>query len=90
MNKAQFIAGCVMCRYCSKETAKTYAADRDEFTDADFEEVWRIQNDRESKAEARKARENSRYSIGDGCRASKKYYHGLGDKYGVGVTEREG
>lgn len=88
MTKEQFIAGCVMCGYCTKRTAIIYAADKDELTEADFEEAYRIEQERKSKAEARKTRENSRYRIGDGCRVSKKYHKGRADKYGAGLDER--
>lgn len=37
MTKEQFIAGCVMCRICDKQTAKEYAESRDELTEKDFE-----------------------------------------------------
>lgn len=53
MIKAQFIAGCVMCGYCTKKTAEKYAAGKDDLTDADFEEVYRIEQDKLSREEAR-------------------------------------
>lgn len=37
MTKEQFIAGCVMCRICDKQTAKEYAEGKDELTEKDFE-----------------------------------------------------
>lgn len=49
MTKSQFIAGCIMCGYCTKKTAEQYAADKDELTEADFEEAYRIERERKEE-----------------------------------------
>ena len=42
MNKDEFVNLATRMGYCSKKQAQEYAADREEFTEADFEEVYRI------------------------------------------------
>lgn len=39
MTKEQFIAGCVMCRICDKQTAQAYAESKAELTEKDFDEL---------------------------------------------------
>lgn len=42
MNKSEFVNMATRMGYCTKEQAQKYATDREEFTEADFEEVYRI------------------------------------------------
>ena len=84
MTKEQFIEKCTLCGYCTKKTAETYAADKDKLTDADFEEAYRFEQDRKSQAEAQR-----RYQHCENGKTTKKYYHGLADKQGAGIMERE-
>lgn len=42
MTKDEFIKTCVLCGYASKKVAREYAEGKDELTDLDFQEVWRI------------------------------------------------
>ena len=41
MTRDEFIKLCSKCGYCSKKVATEYAGDRAEFTDKDFEDVFR-------------------------------------------------
>lgn len=41
MTRKEFITMCAKAGYCDKETAETWAGDRDIFTERDFAEVWR-------------------------------------------------
>lgn len=42
MTKDEFIKTCALCGYASKKVAREYAEGKDELTDLDFQEVWRI------------------------------------------------
>ena len=42
MTKDEFIKTCVLCGYASAKVAREYAEEKDELTDIDFQEVWRI------------------------------------------------
>jgi hypothetical protein len=42
MTKDEFIKTCALCGYASKKVAREYAEEKDELTDVDFQEVWRI------------------------------------------------
>jgi hypothetical protein len=41
MTRDEFITACSKSGYCDKETAELYAGDRKEFTEKDFENVYR-------------------------------------------------
>lgn len=42
MTKEEFIANCRSLGYCSKTTAEAYCKDKDELTDDDYIEVYRL------------------------------------------------
>lgn len=43
MSRDEFIRLCLSMGYCTKTTAEKYAGDRENFTDEDFVEVYRLQ-----------------------------------------------
>lgn len=46
MDKETFVKACASCGYCSRMIAREYAGDREEFTNADFEEAYRYAEER--------------------------------------------
>ena len=42
MNRKEFTEACAACGYANKKTVEAYARERDEFTDDDFVEVYRL------------------------------------------------
>jgi len=46
MTKEEFVRNCIRSRYATREVAEKYAGDRTDFTDADYIEVYHIQEAR--------------------------------------------
>lgn len=80
MTKEQFIAGCVMCGYCRKQTAKEYADTKVELTEDDFEVVYRIEQDQKSAED----RQKEKWHYWQGTKSTKTYRNRMMQ------TEREG
>lgn len=72
MTRDQFARTCASMGYCSRKYAEAYAADRDELTDADFEEVWRKNN-------TTPCAWLSRMGKVDGAHTTKRYMHSSRD-----------
>ena len=72
MTKDEFIQMCSDCGYCSKVVAKKYAEGKDEFTEEDFEEAFRM-------ARRKEAVENGpckKFTEYDGVRSTKRLLGG--------------
>ena len=76
MNKDEFIQTCSDCGYCSKVVARKYAKDRDEFTEEDFEEVFRVAQ----RMEAAKKDLGGKFTDYDGTRSTKRLIGGTREK----------
>ena len=76
MTKDEFIQMCSDCGYCSKTVARAYAKDRDEFTEEDFEEAFRVAQHRE----AVKKDLGKRFTKYDGSRSTKRLIGGTREK----------
>ena len=50
MNRKEFEKICKACGYARKEVAEEYCCEKDEFTDRDFEEVYRKQQRKDLSA----------------------------------------
>ncbi len=67
MNKTEFLNTCRCGGYCNVKTARAYAEGKDEFSDEDIENVYRIEQDRISK----RAAESFKYGVYQGVKCTK-------------------
>lgn len=79
MTQTEFIRLCTLCGYCKKRTATAYAKDRENLSEHDFEEVYRIEQAKQSRLEADRERfknyqgtKSTKYLKG-GTRAENKF-----------------
>lgn len=68
MDKQEFIEKCRLLGYCSAKTAKEYSKTKDEFNDEDFEEVYRIDERRQSLLDA----DREKWRLFDGAKTTKR------------------
>lgn len=80
MTKGEFVLVCTLGGYCGKHAAEEYAKDRNELTDDDIIEVYRQEQEKQSRIDA----DRDRFGKYQGTKSTKRYYHRRI------LTEREG
>lgn len=70
MTKEEFIKNCCSLGYCTKITAEAYCRDKEELTDDDYIEVYRLGE----KIERKLARDGTKSYGRHGGRTTKHYY----------------
>ena len=76
MTKDEFIQTCSDCGYCSKAAARRYAKDKEEFTEEDFEEVFRVAQ----RMETVKKDLSRKFTDYDGTRSTKRLIGGTRER----------
>ncbi len=73
MTKDEFIKTCSQCGYASKKVAREYAEGKDELTESDFQEAWRIN---ERRLDLKNNVDYGRYREYRGVRTTKRLKYG--------------
>ena len=69
MTKEEFVKNCCSLGYCTKITAEAYCRDKEELTDDDYIEVYRLGE----KIERKLARDGTHSYGRNGARTTKRY-----------------